>query len=185
VPEGSRSPQSDRGKSHPDLQKRTRNQLRLNRLNISELHAAGNPFRPLRVVFTYNRPQCCTGDCRMQEQGHQRFGEHGWRGTLALFAICVLTLSFATRFGTDPDTFGALGNSHIQAEKSADHRFVEPDRQHFDRDATEWASPSATVSLVNFTAFEAPPVSAGTLLPTHTFAGQLYVRPPPSAQILF
>lgn len=117
----------------------------------------------------------------MQEQERRRVGRNGWRGAVALAAICVLTLSFATRFGAVPDVFWTAGNSHSQAEKGVDHRLAEPERQHLDRDAMEWASPNITVSLVHSTASEATPVSAGPLLPTRTFRGRLHVRPPPSA----
>src|ERR1039457_650479 len=50
-----------------------------------------------RVAFSYNRPQCCPGDCRMHQHEPQRAGERRWRGALAVLAICALALSFTTR----------------------------------------------------------------------------------------
>jgi len=121
----------------------------------------------------------------MQELKHPRVVELKWRSALAVVAICVLTLSFATRFASPSASFRAPLSSHSRAERSVDRRSLEPERQHLDRDGAEWASPGATVSLVHLTALEATPVSAAALLPTLLFAGCLYVRPPPSAQFLF
>lgn len=120
----------------------------------------------------------------MLEQERPGVGEDRWRGAVAVVAIGVLMLSFATRFGAAPDIFWAPNNSHSHAERSVDRRSVEPERQHFDRDAAEWASPSAAFSMVYFTAPEASPVSEEAQIPAHMFTGRPYVRPPPSAQSL-
>lgn len=148
-------------------------------------HSADQPFsRPSRV-FAYNRPQCCTGDCAMRRQEPQRVGKQRWRGALAVVAICVLTVSFATRFGSPGASFRASIHSHSRADKSVARRSLEPERQHLDRDGAEWAPPNAANSLFHLATAEPAPISTAALLPTLMFAGRLYIRPPPYAQLIF
>jgi len=111
-----------------------------------------------------------------------RVGEHRWRRVAAVLAICVLMLSFATRFGSPSDSFQPPFHSHTHAERSVDRRALEPERQHLDRDGAEWTSPNAVIGLLHLTTAGVPPVSAAALLPPRIFAGRLYVRPPPNAQ---
>jgi hypothetical protein len=121
----------------------------------------------------------------MQEQERRRVGKHGWRSAVAVAAICVLTLSFATRFGSPAASSQASLTHHSQANRSVARRSLEPERQHLDRDGAEWTSPNAAISLVHLATTGPAPVSAVALLPTLISAGRLYIRPPPYAQLIF
>ena len=112
----------------------------------------------------------------MELHRERRF-ERGWRGALVAIAICSLTLSVATRFW-------ATGSSQSTVVKSIERRVAEPKRQHLDRDAARWVSPSIDFSSVELPAVETRLAPAGPLLPKHVFSDSLYNRPPPSSLFL-
>jgi len=97
-----------------------------------------------------------------------------WRSALIVIAICSLTVSVATRFW-------ASSTSDTQIVKSVDHRPLDPKRQHLNKDAARWVSPSATFSVIAPASVETQLAPVIPLLPKHVFSDTLYNRPPPSS----
>jgi len=110
----------------------------------------------------------------MQLLIHPRVGERGWRGVLILIAICSLTFSLATRFWIP-------SASQVPTIKSVDRHPVAPQRQHLDRDATQWLAPCANFTVAEPIVIETRLVPVEPLLPKHVFTDSLYNRPPPSS----
>jgi hypothetical protein len=84
-----------------------------------------------------------------------------------------LTVSVATRFW-------ASSTSQSQTVKSVDHQSLDPKRQHLNKDAARWVSPSASFSVIAPVTIETRLPPATPLLPKHVFSDSLYNRPPPS-----
>jgi hypothetical protein len=105
---------------------------------------------------------------------NRKIDARGLRSALIVIAICSLTVSVATRFW-------ASSTSQSQTVKSVDHQSVDPKRQHLNKDACRWVSPSATFSIFAPVEIETRLAPAGPLLPKHVFSDSLYNRPPPSS----
>jgi hypothetical protein len=93
-----------------------------------------------------------------------------WELAVILLAICGLTISVATR------TF-RLNFSTDTVVKSASGHAI---RQHMDRDATNWAPPTATLTAVlELPVFYPRFAPAGPPLPRLYYEESLSTRPPP------
>jgi len=114
-------------------------------------------------------------DDSMQSQmiRDRKIDARGWRSALIVIAICSLTLSVATRFW-------ASSTFDTQIVKSVDHRPLDPKRQHLNKDAARWVSPSASFIVIAPASIETQLAPAVPLLPKHVFSDTLYNRPPPS-----
>jgi hypothetical protein len=123
----------------------------------------------------YNPAKWTMHDGPMQSLilGNRKVDAHGWRSALIVIAICSLTVSVATRFW-------ASSSSQSQTVKSVDHQPVDPKRQHLNKDAARWVSPSAFFSVIAPVTIEASLSPAVPLLPKHVFSESLNNRPPPS-----
>jgi hypothetical protein len=109
----------------------------------------------------------------MQWLNHRRVGERRWQSVVIVIAICSLTVSVATRFGTP-----WRSQSHIA--RSADHRPAEAKRQHLNKDATQWIAPNVSFSI-RTTVVATHLAPARPLRVTRLFDQSLYNRPPPSS----
>src|ERR1700693_594710 len=126
-------------------------------------------------TMLYNPTKWTMHDGSMQSLilGNRKVDARGWRSALIVIAICSLTVSVATRFW-------ASSSSQSQTVKSVDHQPVDPKRQHLNKDAARWVSPSTTFSIIAPAPVETSLVPAVPLLPKHVFSDTLYNRPPPS-----
>jgi len=104
---------------------------------------------------------------------YRKIDPHGWRIALIVIAICCLTVSVATRFWTS-------SSSPYQTVKSINHQSLDPKRQHLNKDAARWVSPSASFTVIAPVTIEISLAPAVPLLPKHVFSESLYNRPPPS-----
>jgi len=92
-----------------------------------------------------------------------------WEVAVVLLAICGLTVSVATR------TFRLTSPAHTIANSAAGHAV----RQHMDSDATGWAPPVATFTVLQLPVYYPRYAPAGPPLPRLFYEESLPNRPPP------
>jgi hypothetical protein len=108
----------------------------------------------------------------MQVLTKLKIDESRWRVVLIAVAICSLTISLATRFYTPFP-------SHTHSVKAVERHGAEPARQHLDRDATHWAAPVATFTLLEPVKVLGCVIAIESVLPNQVIDESLYNRPPP------
>lgn len=102
----------------------------------------------------------------------------GWRGTLAVVAVCSLIFSLATRFSVPI-------HSQTSAVKSVNSRSSEPKRQHLDRDAIRFARPIAICTAFKPSVLYPRVVAAEPSTSSSISRLSFYTRPPPVSSAVF
>jgi len=101
-----------------------------------------------------------------------------WCAVLVLFAVCLLTVGVATRYGFSRDE-GSGGVTRIQKQLSP-----EPGRQRLIKNAATWIPPVGGSALLEAPSSYPRIAPAGPPIPSLFFEESLYNRPPPSSEFL-
>jgi hypothetical protein len=108
---------------------------------------------------------------------HQKGNGRGWLIGLIVIAVCSLTFSLATRFSFPPA-------SQFHSARSMEQKTAEPKRQHLNRDASEWATPSDNPAFVEAVVFYPRVILPEVPPQTHVFDESLFYRPPPAFEFI-
>jgi hypothetical protein len=99
-----------------------------------------------------------------------------WCAVVILFAVCALTVSVATRYGSP----GGASNDTVTTVQK--HSSPEPGRQRLLNNAASWIPPVVASAVRQAPASSLHIAPAVPALPSLVFDENLYNRPPPSSQ---
>jgi len=109
---------------------------------------------------------------------NRRGAGRGWRGLLAMVAICSLTVTLATRFSVP-------AFSQVHTVKSIDSRCGEPKRQRLARDSVRLAEPVANWSWAEPDVRHSDVITSEPLRSSDLLSVVFYNRPPPFSSAFF
>ncbi len=103
---------------------------------------------------------------------------HNWCAAVVLVAICALTISLATRYGSP------VGSSVSSIRSVVKHSSTNGQRQRLAKDAENWIAPGLGSAVLQATTSCQRTVPVAPLIPNLLLADALYNRPPPSFESL-
>lgn len=99
-----------------------------------------------------------------------------WCAVVIVFAVCALTVSVATRYGSSQ---GVSNGTVMTVQK---HSSPEPGRQRLLKNASTWIPPVVASAVLEAPGPCAHIAQSVPLLTSLVFEENLYNRPPPSSQ---
>jgi len=108
---------------------------------------------------------------RMLEQRSEN--GRAWRGLLIAVAVLSLTISLTTRFVLP-------ASSTIHSVKSVSRCLTEPQKQHLNCDAVQWAAPAQASAFAELVILYPRVAPTEPQVATQFFDNSPYNRPPPS-----